>query len=287
LASSRRASDRRPARAGSPDPAIKPLSLHAVYKVAQAVEVPIVGIGGIRDADDVMEFIVAGATAVQVGTSNFTDPAAAVDVASQLHGVRPRRRVLRLGSDAKVPRGSEAAYVRLEETPPSMVAKAVDTYLAVAWCDEASKRRPNVGIRRVRHDRRRAREVHGRPPTRENAALDASSRQPQVPVHEVGVPGTPRPRRLLLRGRYTTTTSNFTARWIDFDGWLALRRFNAELKIDIERALGSRGGADVRRGSWPRWSARRVERRPPPTLPLVLVVDDDLNIAAGMAWNPS
>lgn len=71
---------------GLSGPAIKPLSLHAVYKVAQAVEVPIVGIGGIRDADDVMEFIVAGATAVQVGTSNFTDPAAAVDVASQLHG---------------------------------------------------------------------------------------------------------------------------------------------------------------------------------------------------------
>lgn len=69
---------------GLSGPAIKPLALHAVFKVARAVDVPIVGIGGIRDADDAMEFIVAGATAVQVGTSNFTDPAAAVDVADQL-----------------------------------------------------------------------------------------------------------------------------------------------------------------------------------------------------------
>ncbi len=69
---------------GLSGPAIKPLSLYAVHKVARAVEVPIVGIGGIRDADDVMEFIVAGATAVQVGTSNFADPSAAVEIASAL-----------------------------------------------------------------------------------------------------------------------------------------------------------------------------------------------------------
>lgn len=59
---------------GLSGPAIKPIALAAVYRVAQKVQVPIVGVGGIATMDDVMEFLVAGATAVQIGTANFYHP---------------------------------------------------------------------------------------------------------------------------------------------------------------------------------------------------------------------
>src|SRR5262245_46796035 len=59
---------------GLSGPAIKPIALRCVYQVAQAVKTPLIGIGGIATIDDVMEFIVAGATAVQVGTANYYDP---------------------------------------------------------------------------------------------------------------------------------------------------------------------------------------------------------------------
>lgn len=59
---------------GLSGPAIKPVALRAVHQVAQAVDVPIVGIGGIASLDDVMEFLVAGASAVQIGTANYYDP---------------------------------------------------------------------------------------------------------------------------------------------------------------------------------------------------------------------
>ena len=59
---------------GLSGPAIKPIALRAVYQAAQAVKIPIVGIGGIATIDDAMDFLVAGATAVQVGTANFYNP---------------------------------------------------------------------------------------------------------------------------------------------------------------------------------------------------------------------
>ncbi|MCA9076451.1 MAG: dihydroorotate dehydrogenase [Planctomycetaceae bacterium] len=59
---------------GLSGPAIKPLALRCVYQVAQNVEVPIIGVGGIGTIDDVMEFLVAGASAVQIGTANFYNP---------------------------------------------------------------------------------------------------------------------------------------------------------------------------------------------------------------------
>ena len=59
---------------GLSGPAIKPIALRAVYQVARAVRTPLVGIGGIATIDDVMEFLVAGATAVQIGTANFYNP---------------------------------------------------------------------------------------------------------------------------------------------------------------------------------------------------------------------
>ena len=69
---------------GLSGPAIKPLALAMVYKAAGAVDVPVVGMGGISNAQDALEFIMAGATAVQVGTANFTNPRACVEVAEGL-----------------------------------------------------------------------------------------------------------------------------------------------------------------------------------------------------------
>ena len=69
---------------GLSGPAIKPLALAMVYKAAGAVDVPVVGMGGISNAQDALEFIMAGATAVQIGTANFTNPRACVDVAEEL-----------------------------------------------------------------------------------------------------------------------------------------------------------------------------------------------------------
>jgi dihydroorotate dehydrogenase (NAD+) catalytic subunit len=71
---------------GLSGPAIKPIALRAVYQAATAVETPIIGIGGIATIDDVMEFLVAGATAVQLGTVNFYNPKASMEVLDALPG---------------------------------------------------------------------------------------------------------------------------------------------------------------------------------------------------------
>jgi dihydroorotate dehydrogenase (NAD+) catalytic subunit len=65
---------------GLSGPAIKPIALRMVYQVAGAVDVPIVGCGGIRSGEDAVEFIMAGATAVQVGTATFANPRAPLEV---------------------------------------------------------------------------------------------------------------------------------------------------------------------------------------------------------------
>lgn len=70
---------------GLSGPAIKPIALYMVYKVAGIVDIPIIGCGGISCADDALEFLMAGASAVQVGTANLTSPQAALDV---LDGIR-------------------------------------------------------------------------------------------------------------------------------------------------------------------------------------------------------
>ncbi len=69
---------------GLSGPAIKPLALRIVWQVAQAVKIPIIGVGGIQCLNDVMEFLVAGATAVQVGTANFYNPGLSSELVSQL-----------------------------------------------------------------------------------------------------------------------------------------------------------------------------------------------------------
>jgi dihydroorotate dehydrogenase (NAD+) catalytic subunit len=71
---------------GLSGPAIKPLALRLVWQVARKVRVPLIGIGGIATVDDVMEFLIAGASAVQLGTVNFYDPTAAQRVVEQLPG---------------------------------------------------------------------------------------------------------------------------------------------------------------------------------------------------------
>jgi dihydroorotate dehydrogenase (NAD+) catalytic subunit len=82
---------------GLSGPAIKPVALRMVYQVARAVSVPVIGIGGITTAEDALEFMLAGATAVQVGTANFVNPRASEEVvtgiseyvlAEKLHSVR-------------------------------------------------------------------------------------------------------------------------------------------------------------------------------------------------------
>ncbi len=60
---------------GLSGPAIRPVAVRMVHQVAQAVKVPVIGVGGIMRPEDALEFIIAGATAVQVGTANFVDPA--------------------------------------------------------------------------------------------------------------------------------------------------------------------------------------------------------------------
>ncbi|MEO6597450.1 MAG: dihydroorotate dehydrogenase [Planctomycetota bacterium] len=69
---------------GLSGPAIKPVALRMVYEVARCVRIPVIGVGGARSADDVLEFICAGAAAVQIGTAMFTDPALMVQIVDDL-----------------------------------------------------------------------------------------------------------------------------------------------------------------------------------------------------------
>ena len=71
---------------GLSGPAIKPVALAKVYRVAQAVEVPVIGIGGIMGWEDALEFSLAGASAIQVGTLNFVEPDGAVRIVDGLYG---------------------------------------------------------------------------------------------------------------------------------------------------------------------------------------------------------
>jgi len=70
---------------GLSGPAIKPLALNLVYQTVRAVKIPVIGIGGISNSDDALEFLMAGAKAVQIGTANFIDPTVTVKV---VEGIR-------------------------------------------------------------------------------------------------------------------------------------------------------------------------------------------------------
>jgi len=78
---------------GLSGPAIKPIALAKVYEVAQAVKIPVFGIGGIQCAEDAVEFLLAGATAVQVGTANFVDPAIGVKIAQGIREIAEQQKL--------------------------------------------------------------------------------------------------------------------------------------------------------------------------------------------------
>jgi dihydroorotate dehydrogenase (NAD+) catalytic subunit len=69
---------------GLSGPAIKPVALRMVWQTAQAVNIPVIGIGGISNAEDALEFFIAGATAVQIGTANFVNPASTINIINGL-----------------------------------------------------------------------------------------------------------------------------------------------------------------------------------------------------------
>lgn len=69
---------------GLSGPAIKPVALRMVFQVAKAVKIPVIGIGGIMNATDALEFIIAGATAIQVGTASFVDPGVTGNIVTEL-----------------------------------------------------------------------------------------------------------------------------------------------------------------------------------------------------------
>ncbi len=81
---------------GLSGPAIKPLALRMVYETAQAVAIPVVGMGGIASGVDAAEFMIAGASAVEVGTANFWDPQAPLRVARELDRFLEEERISRV-----------------------------------------------------------------------------------------------------------------------------------------------------------------------------------------------
>ena len=69
---------------GLSGPAVKPVGIRCVYQCAQAVSIPIIGVGGISNATDVVEYLYAGASAVEVGAANFVDPYVCVNIINEL-----------------------------------------------------------------------------------------------------------------------------------------------------------------------------------------------------------
>lgn len=78
---------------GLSGPAVKPVALRMVYQVANAVKLPIIGMGGIATAEDALEFILAGASAVSVGTANFANPRAVLDIVSGIEEYMAKKNV--------------------------------------------------------------------------------------------------------------------------------------------------------------------------------------------------
>jgi dihydroorotate dehydrogenase (NAD+) catalytic subunit len=81
---------------GLSGPAIKPVALRMVWQAAQAVKIPVIGIGGIMTAEDALEFFIAGATAVQIGTANFINPRATMDIIEGIENFLAQRKITRV-----------------------------------------------------------------------------------------------------------------------------------------------------------------------------------------------
>ena len=82
---------------GLSGPAIKPIALRMVWQVFKAVKIPIIGLGGIMNATDAIEFLLAGATAIQVGTANFINPRTAIEIVSGINDYCERQGVEDVG----------------------------------------------------------------------------------------------------------------------------------------------------------------------------------------------
>jgi dihydroorotate dehydrogenase (NAD+) catalytic subunit len=82
--------------AGLSGPAIKPIALRMVYEAAQAVKIPVIGLGGIATGMDAAEFLIAGASAVEVGTTSFWDPTAVVRIARELDNFLREEKIARV-----------------------------------------------------------------------------------------------------------------------------------------------------------------------------------------------
>jgi dihydroorotate dehydrogenase (NAD+) catalytic subunit len=82
---------------GFSGPAFKPIALRLVWQAAQAVRVPVIGVGGIATSDDAVEFLMAGASAVQVGTATFVSPTAMPSVIEGLRAFCARKGLRRVG----------------------------------------------------------------------------------------------------------------------------------------------------------------------------------------------
>ncbi|MBM4169524.1 MAG: dihydroorotate dehydrogenase [Ignavibacteria bacterium] len=82
---------------GLSGPAIKPVALAKVYEIAQAVEIPIIGIGGIASTEDALEFLIVGASAVQIGTMNFVEPSIAGTIARGIEEYAQRQNLKDVG----------------------------------------------------------------------------------------------------------------------------------------------------------------------------------------------
>ena len=78
---------------GLSGPAVKPIALRMVYQVSKAVKIPVIGLGGISNAADAIEFILAGATAIQVGTANFIDPTVTIKIKDGITDYLQRHRI--------------------------------------------------------------------------------------------------------------------------------------------------------------------------------------------------
>jgi len=74
-------------------PAIKPVAVRMVYQVAQAVQIPIIGMGGIANAEDAIEFLLAGASAVSIGAMNFVNPYTTVEVVKGIEDYMKRYQI--------------------------------------------------------------------------------------------------------------------------------------------------------------------------------------------------
>src|SRR5450432_2735176 len=96
--------------AGLSGPAIKPIAVRMVYEASKSVQIPVIGMGGISTAADVVEFMLAGATAVQVGTANFWDPRATEKIVAEVEAWCKEHEVSKISTSAtifSVARGSQ------------------------------------------------------------------------------------------------------------------------------------------------------------------------------------